>query len=398
MNIEELSTVLNYCLDNNLKLEENGLDKITYNICGNAGLGKTSLVKQIAEQRNAKFVKINLAEIEELGDLIGIPVKKYTIHNGTNERLVTEKELDYYFSLGYTLCEDCPPTMTYAIPNWVPEDSSIETIVLLDDFNRANLMFQQAIMSLIQFGEYISWKLPKKCQLLLSSNPDNEEYQTTALDSAQLSRFITFNIDFDVQPWAKWAELNNIREEFINFALLTPEIFTRSHIINSRSYTLFINSLSSLEDLSSVESLQFAQMLARATFGDDGDVIAGLYVQFINNNLHKLITPQEIVNQSWETVKNKLKDNVNKDGKYRPDIASVITTRLTNYGVKVLTKKDNKQEVTNLIDKVEKLFMATDKTSLIAEDLLLKLIKTLNQAAPAKMKKLVQKPEIFSKL
>ena len=71
----------------------------------------------------------------------------------------------------------------------------------------------QAIMSLVQFGEYVSWKLPKKCHLILSSNPDNGEYNVTGLDSAQQSRMINFDVDFDLNVFANWMEKQNMRSE-----------------------------------------------------------------------------------------------------------------------------------------------------------------------------------------
>lgn len=69
MNITDLKKTVNYLLDNNLKLQGEGKTKIAVNICGEAGIAKTSAVKQIAEERNAKYVRINLAELEEVGDL-----------------------------------------------------------------------------------------------------------------------------------------------------------------------------------------------------------------------------------------------------------------------------------------------------------------------------------------
>ena len=51
----------------------------------------------------------------------------------------------------------------------------------------ASGLFMQAIMSLIQFGEYISWKLPEKTHLLLTSNEDNGSMNVSSLDSAQSS-------------------------------------------------------------------------------------------------------------------------------------------------------------------------------------------------------------------
>lgn len=68
MNIEETSKTINYLLDNNLQLVEKGLDKISINIEGPCGIGKTSIIKQIAEERGAEYVRLNLAELEEVGD------------------------------------------------------------------------------------------------------------------------------------------------------------------------------------------------------------------------------------------------------------------------------------------------------------------------------------------
>lgn len=188
MNIEEVSKTINYLLDNNLKLVEKGLDKIAINLEGAAGIGKTSIVKQIAEERGATYKRINLSECEEIGDIVGIPQKEYMmIAPDGSEQRVSEKLINQFINIGYKLCPDCDPVMTYAIPSWVPTDPEQEAILFLDDYTRGSALFMQAIMSLIQFGEYISWKLPKKCHLLLSSNPDDGNYSVSGLDPAQKS-------------------------------------------------------------------------------------------------------------------------------------------------------------------------------------------------------------------
>ena len=50
MNIEEIKNTLNYLLDNNLRLVENGFEKIAINITGPAGIGKTAIIKQLADE------------------------------------------------------------------------------------------------------------------------------------------------------------------------------------------------------------------------------------------------------------------------------------------------------------------------------------------------------------
>ena len=68
MTISEFTGVLNYLLDNNKQLEEQGLTPIAIGLEGEAGIGKTSLIQQIAEKRGMTLCKLNLAQLEEVGD------------------------------------------------------------------------------------------------------------------------------------------------------------------------------------------------------------------------------------------------------------------------------------------------------------------------------------------
>ena len=139
-------------------------------------------------------------------------------------------------------------------------------------------------MSLIQFGEYISWKLPKKAHLLLTSNEDDGSMNVSSLDSAQATRLINFKLDFDYELYAKWMDANHLRSECINFCLLHgSEIFDQSDKINARTYTMFTNAISGLKDLSSTDTLNTIDLIARGCFGNDS-TIGALFVTFVNNN------------------------------------------------------------------------------------------------------------------
>src|SRR5690606_17490070 len=73
----------------------------------------------------------------------------------------------------------------YAEPDWVTTLKSKEYSILnLDDFSRADIRFQQAIMQLIQNGTYYGWSLPKGCTIILTSNPDDGDYIVTSQDKA----------------------------------------------------------------------------------------------------------------------------------------------------------------------------------------------------------------------
>lgn len=68
MTISEFSGVFNYLLDNNKELQEKGLTPIAIGIEGEAGIGKSAIIQQVAEQRGMTLCKLNLSQLEEVGD------------------------------------------------------------------------------------------------------------------------------------------------------------------------------------------------------------------------------------------------------------------------------------------------------------------------------------------
>lgn len=397
MNLEEVKTTINYLLDNNLNLIEKGQNKIAINIVGEAGIGKTSIIKQIAEERGAGYKRLNISELEEIGDLCGVPFKEYVMYKGDNEKWVSEKVVDRYVNMGWELCESCSPRMSYAIPEWVPTDPEQEFILLLDDYSRGNALFMQAIMSLIQFGEYISWKLPTKCHLLLSSNPDDGSYSVSSLDAAQSTRLINFTVDFDEKVYAKWCDKVGIRGELVNFMLLNPEIF-KNPGVNARTFTMFANALNGIKDFSTTENLLMTSLIGSGCFGKDGELVGDLFVTFVHNHLDRLITAEQMLSGEWETVHNKLKETLYENDNYRSDIAATLTLRFINYVEQYFEDKNNtnKNKTDKVVQRMSEIILSEDH--LLTEDLIFKLIKTLNYKYPQRMAKLIANPKITSKI
>lgn len=96
---------------------------------------------------------------------------------------VSADVLKHYTDAGWKIKENLS-RMSYAEPAWVPKDPEEKVILLLDDYSRAAPHFINATMELIDRGEYLSWKLPKNCNIVLSSNPDNGDYNVSTLDNA----------------------------------------------------------------------------------------------------------------------------------------------------------------------------------------------------------------------
>lgn len=68
LNTEEMKDFLKHMINNNKYIQEEGKTPVTVNISGEAGIGKTSTVLQLAEELGLQTVKINLSQLEELGD------------------------------------------------------------------------------------------------------------------------------------------------------------------------------------------------------------------------------------------------------------------------------------------------------------------------------------------
>lgn len=186
LTLSEFKDTFKYLISNNKRLVESGKSPIAIGIEGVAGLGKTSVLEELATELGMTFIKINLSEIEEISDMTGFPYKEFEItKDGKSEWIASDiigsVNLDNHSFTGQT-------RMSYATPSWLPrEENPNGTILLLDDYTRANSLFMQATMELINTGKYISWKLPSFTNIILSSNPDNGSYSVVSLDPAQRS-------------------------------------------------------------------------------------------------------------------------------------------------------------------------------------------------------------------
>lgn len=64
----EVKHLLNYYIDNNKELQEMGERPIAVGLEAVAGIGKTSIVEEVAKERGMNYVSICLSQFEEAGD------------------------------------------------------------------------------------------------------------------------------------------------------------------------------------------------------------------------------------------------------------------------------------------------------------------------------------------
>lgn len=333
LSVSEMKDFLKHIIKNNQYLQDRKKPPVAVEVVGDSGLGKTSAAIQLKNELGMDFVKLNLAQIEELGDLIGFPIRQFEMKKGNEKNWVDEHAVEDYHKRGWETTGQ--NRMSYCPPEWIAGKEN-GGILLLDDWNRADIRFIQAVMELIDRQEYISWKLPKNWHIVLTSNPDNGEYLVNSLDNAQRTRFITVNLKFDIKCWSEWAEENQIDGRCINFLLKHPELVSTK--VNSRSITTFFNSISSLSSFES--NLGLIQMIGEGSVGPE---FTTMFTTFINNRLDKMISPEDILfHESEEYVLKTLRSIIGKDDKYRADLASILSTRIINYSL--VYSKNNKVE------------------------------------------------------
>lgn len=342
LNLDELKDFVKYMVVNNQHIQSLGKVPVAVNIEGDAGLGKTSSVKQLAAELNMDIIRLNLAEFEELGDLVGFPVKEFEIQNAEGKTTwINEHQIDAAMKKGYKVINK---RMSHAAPEWI-QGKKEGGFLILDDYTRADHRFMQATMTLIDEQAYASWKLPKNWHILLTTNPDNGDYNVTSLDIAQKTRFISTEVKFDVNIWAKWAEKSQIDSRCINFLLMNPELVSQR--INPRMITTFFNSISSIQDFS--KQLPIIQMIGEGSVGPD---FASMFTMFINNKLDKIIGPKDIFEKDEQYVLNTLKHAIGEGDDFRADLSSVVATRIVNYGLTYAEKNSVTKAMTDRIIKL----------------------------------------------
>jgi hypothetical protein len=374
LNIKEAKQFLKHIINNNRYLQIQGKLPVAVEVVGDSGIGKTSTILQLAKETDLNFVKLNLAQIEELGDLVGFPIRQFEVCKTDNDCLwIDEHAVEEYTKQGYKFTG--LNRMSYCPPEWISGKTN-GGILLLDDWNRADVRFIQAVMELIDRQQYISWTLPKDWHIILTSNPDNGDYLVNSIDSAQKTRFISVNLKFDINCWSEWAEDATVDSRCINFLLKHPELVSTN--TNSRSITTFFNSISSLNSFDS--ELGLIQMIGEGSVGPE---FTTMFTMFINNKLDKIISPETIMtHESEEYVLNTLKGIIGKGDKYRADLASILSTRIVNFSS--YYAKNNKVEK-SYIDRLA--FLMNEE--LFAIDLKYKIIKTIYNNNPSAFKSLM---------
>lgn len=142
---------------------------------GYQGVGKTEVVKQMADSMRLGFVHLHLATQQDVGDLVGL-----LTHKG-------------------------PGIVAHSRPEWFPTEG--EGIIFLDELNRAHPDILQAMFSFITSKTIHTHKLPDGWKIVAAGNYDCEEMNVTdTSDAAWLSRFCHLHFSPSSEEFVIYAE------------------------------------------------------------------------------------------------------------------------------------------------------------------------------------------------
>jgi len=176
-------------------------------IWGAPGIGKSSIVKQIAAAKELEFLDLRLSLLDPT-DLKGIPFFKADTNEGV-----------------------------WAKPSFLPSDPESKGILFLDEINTAPPAVQASAYQLIldrRVGEY---ELPKGWSIVAAGNRENDRGVVYKMPPPLANRFVHFEMEVDFTDWKHWAYGQGIESAIIAFLAYDKSmLFTFDPLSNEKSF------------------------------------------------------------------------------------------------------------------------------------------------------------------
>lgn len=351
-------------------------NKVTYrfatNIIGPAGIGKTQLMKEVANDLGVALVNVRVGQLEP-GELIGIPreetqngitVMKYSLpgylphykHNDDGSIAIREDgkkilDIDRLGSMVQNRRE--------LLKKFDGDLDKVEgCIVFFDEINRvAGDDTKQAIFQLPEQYRIHTYEIPENCCLFAASNPNTDDYQVNEIDQerAFMDRFLHLQAEPRLEDWMIWAEKRGIHEGIVSFinadpnALFVKDAYYDLGVIPSpRSFEL-VNTL-----LSEVELPKDDAILREVFSGAIGSIHANNLVNHLKENMEKAVTGEEII-KDYKKVQKKIQKAVENN---RMDYLDQVTRNLyvvlvEETNIKKLKVEENMENIERFLEDLQ---------------------------------------------
>ncbi len=235
--------------------------KVPSFLWGAPGVGKSSIIKQIALAKDMEFIDLRLALMDPT-DLKGIPFYDKESH-----------------------------TALWAPPAFLPKEG--RGILFLDELNTAAPSVQASAYQLILDRKVGEYSLPEGWVIVAAGNRESDRGVTYRMPAPLANRFVHFEMEVDIDEWRDWAYEQNIDEKIIAYiAYKNEHLFTFDAKSDTKSFATprsweYVDSILK----SSIES----ELLLDAISGAVGKDVAVGFLQFVKV-MSRLPNIQNILN------------------------------------------------------------------------------------------------------
>lgn len=245
---------------------------------GRHGIGKSTVVYQIAKERGLDVVERRASQMTE-GDLLGLP----KVNNNVTQWLA---------------------------PEWLAIACNKPVVLFLDEVDRATLEVRQGIFELCDSRKIAGHTLHEDTLIFACVNGGQHgaEYQVNEFDPAELDRYTVFDVEPTVEDWLSWAE-GKVADpiwDFINHNhnhLEHKDTFEPNKIYPSRRSWERLSK--ALEKVGKIEHGTTLYHLSHSFIGFEGAMAFNDYVK----NYCKIVTPEDILDKGQIKLTKKFKIN-----------------------------------------------------------------------------------------
>ena len=182
-------------------------EKLPAFVWGPPGIGKSSIVKQIANDHDYDFIDLRLSLLDPT-DLKGIPF----FDKENNEAV-------------------------WASPNFLPKDPNSRGILFLDEINTAAPSVQASAYQLVLDRKVGDYTLPEGWSIIAAGNRENDRGVTFRMPPPLANRFVHLEMVVDFEDWKQWAYASNIDETVIGYLSFDKsKLFDFDPTRNERSF------------------------------------------------------------------------------------------------------------------------------------------------------------------
>lgn len=169
-------------------------------LMGPAGIGKTEIVRQIAEENDLCFLSYSITH-HTRQSIIGLPCLTESVVDG-KPCTVTE----------YTMSE-----IIAQVHETMRQTGKQEGILFLDEFNCASESLRPIMLQLLQDKSFGPHAIPDGWMLVLAGNPSEYNRAATDLDPVTADRLRMIHIEPDYTAWRAYMTEHNIHPVVLSY-------------------------------------------------------------------------------------------------------------------------------------------------------------------------------------